>query len=224
MLLNLALLLSFASLIFADYARLDVNNTAFLFVDHQTGLFQLVEDYEQHNFKETILALGRTAKYFKTPAVLTTSFEQGPNGPMMPELKAMFPNASYIPRPGQINAWDNADFVAAVKATGKKQLVISGIVTDVCVTFCALSAKAAGYEVFVVTDASGTFRDDVRYASWDRMSQAGVQLLNWFAVAAELGRDWRRDMEGMGELFSSNIPRYEFLMDSFNAAKNGSSH
>ncbi|KAI8062181.1 protein YcaC [Gongronella butleri] len=212
-----------ATLSAADlYPRLDVNNAAFLFIDHQTGLFNLVDDYEQHNFKETVLALGRTANYFKMPAVLTTSFEQGPNGPMMKELKDMFPNSSYIPRPGQINAWDNDDFVKAVEATGKKQLIISGIVTDVCVTFAALSAKNAGYEVFVVTDASGTFRDDVRASSWVRMSQAGIQLVNWFAVACELGRDWRRDMEGMANLLSSNIPKYEMLMASFQSASNQS--
>ena len=71
---------------------------------------------------------------------LTTSFEDGPNGPLVPELKAMFPNAPYIPRPGQINAWDNEDFVKAVKATGRRQLIVAGMVTDVCVAFVTLSA------------------------------------------------------------------------------------
>lgn len=65
----------------------------------------------------------------------------------------IFPDAPYIARPGQINAWDNADFVQAVKATGKKQLIIAGVVTEVCVAFPALSALEAGFEVFVVTDA-----------------------------------------------------------------------
>jgi nicotinamidase-related amidase len=69
---------------------------------------------------------------------------------------AAIPDAPCIARPGQINAWDNEDFVQAVKGTGRKQLVITGVVTDVCVTFPALSAAQAGYEVFVVTDASGT--------------------------------------------------------------------
>ena len=78
----------------------------------------------------------------------------------------IFPDAPYIARPGQINAWDNADFVQAVKATGKKQLIIAGVVIEVCVAFPALSALEAGFEVFVVTDASGTFnaltRDSAR--------------------------------------------------------------
>ncbi|MFP3354733.1 isochorismatase family protein, partial [Pseudoalteromonas sp. SIMBA_153] len=87
------------------------------------------------------------------------------------------PEAPFIPRPGQINAWDNADFVAAVKATGKKQLLIAGVVTEVCVAFPALSAIEEGYDVFVVTDASGTFNPITRDAAWQRMTQAGAQLM-----------------------------------------------
>ncbi|MFH4122528.1 isochorismatase family protein, partial [Acinetobacter baumannii] len=77
----------------------------------------------------------------------------GPNGPLMQELVNLFPHAPKIARPGQINAWDNDDFVKAIEETGKKQLIIAGVVTDVCVAFPALSAIKAGYEVFAVTDA-----------------------------------------------------------------------
>ena len=139
-----------------DYNRLDKNNAAVLMVDHQAGLLSLVRDIEPDKFKNNVLALADLAAYFKLPTILTTSFEEGPNGPLMPELKEKFPKAPFIPRPGQINAWDNEDFVKAVKATGKKQLIIAGIVTEVCVAFPALSALAEGYEVFVATDASGT--------------------------------------------------------------------
>ena len=83
----------------------------------------------------------------------------------MPELKELFPEAPFIPRPGQINAWDNEDFVAAIKATGRNQLIIAGVVTDVCVSFPTLSALAEGYQVFVVVDASGTFNKSVRDAA-----------------------------------------------------------
>ncbi len=107
------------------YKRLDKSQAAVLMVDHQAGLLSLVRDIEPDKFKNNVLALADLAKYFKLPTVLTTSFEDGPNGPMVPELKAMFPDAPFIPRPGQINAWDNEDFVAAVRATGKKQLLIA---------------------------------------------------------------------------------------------------
>jgi len=203
------------------YTRLDKNDVAVLLVDHQTGLLSLVRDIDPDKFKNNVLALADIASYFKLPTVLTTSFESGPNGPLVPELKAQFPDAPYIPHPGQINAWDNEDFVKAVKATGKKQLLIAGVVTEVCVAFPALSALAEGFEVFVVTDASGTFNDVTRQAAWDRMSAAGAQLMSWFGVACELHRDWRNDIEGLGTLFSNHIPDYRNLITSYTRLTQG---
>ena len=200
-----------------NYNRLNKDDAAVLMVDHQAGLVSLVQDYPPNEFKNNILALADVAKFFNLPTILTTSMEEGPNGPLVSELKDAFPDAPYIARPGQINAWDNEDFVAAVKATGKKQLIVAGVVTDVCVAFVALSAIEAGFDGFVVTDASGTFDEGVRAAAWDRMSAAGVQLINWFAVACELHRDWRNDMEGLGNLLSNHIPLYRGLMMSYMA-------
>lgn len=199
-----------------SYKRLDKNNAAVLLVDHQAGLLSLVRDIEPDKFKNNVLALADLAKYFALPTILTTSFEQGPNGPLVLELKQMFPEAPYIARPGQINAWDNEDFVRAVKATGKKQLIIAGVVTEVCVAFPALSALEAGYEVFIVTDASGTFNAMTRDAAWQRMTAAGAQLMTWFGTACELHRDWRNDVEGLGTLFSNHIPDYRNLITSYN--------
>ncbi|CAN7700637.1 isochorismate family cysteine hydrolase YcaC [Pseudomonas solani] len=199
------------------YNRLDKDNAAVLLVDHQAGLLSLVRDIEPDKFKNNVLALADLAKFFKLPTILTTSFETGPNGPLVPELKELFPDAPYIARPGQINAWDNEDFVKAIKATGKKQLIIAGVVTEVCVAFPALSALEEGFEVFVVTDASGTFNEMTRDAAWNRMSQAGAQLMNWFGVACELHRDWRNDVEGLAALCSNHIPDYRNLMTSYAA-------
>jgi nicotinamidase-related amidase len=139
------------------YRRLSKGEAAVLLVDHQLDLISLVQDYSPGEFQNNILALVDNARYYQLPTILTTSFEEGPNGPLVPELKAMFPNAPYIPRPGQINAWDNDEFVKDVKATGRRQLIVAGVVTAVCVAFVTLSALEAGYEVFVVTDASGAF-------------------------------------------------------------------
>jgi nicotinamidase-related amidase len=199
------------------YRRLNKEDAAVLLVDHQSGLISLVQDFTPDEFKNNVLALADLAAYFKLPTILTTSFESGPNGPLVPELKAKFPDAPYIPRPGQINAWDNEDFVKAVKATGKKQLIIAGVVTDVCVAFPTLCALEEGFEVFVVTDASGTFNATVRQAAWDRMSAAGAQLMNWFAVACELHRDWRNDVEGLAKIFSDHLPAYKNLITSYEA-------
>lgn len=198
-----------------QYRRLDKDDAVCLLIDHQSGLISLVQDFSPGEFKNSVLALADVARFFELPTILTTSFEDGPNGPLVPELKEMFPEAPYIARPGQINAWDNEDFVEAIESTGRKQLIIAGVVTDVCVTFPALSAVAAGYEVFVVTDASGTFSPPVRDAAWSRMAQAGVQLMNWFSVACELHRDWRNDVEGLGNLLSEHIPAYRNLITSY---------
>lgn len=200
-----------------DYARLNKDEAVVLLVDHQVGLLSLVRDIDPDKFKNNVLALAESAKYFNLPTILTTSFEEGPNGPLMPELIEMFPDAPYIARPGQINAWDNEDFVNAIKATGKKQLIIAGVVTEVCVAFPALSALANDFEVFVVTDASGTFNPITRDAAWDRMSQSGAQLMSWFGVACELHRDWRNDVEGLGALFAKYISDYKNLMVSYSA-------
>ena len=201
----------------ATYNRLNKDDAIVLLVDHQTGLISLVQDFSPNEFKNNVLALADLAKFFELPTILTTSFEQGPNGPLVPELKEMFPDAPYIARPGQINAWDNEDFVKAIKATGRKQIIIAGVVTDVCVAFPTLSALAEGFEVFVVTDASGTFNTTVQQAAWARMSAAGGQLMNWFSVACELHRDWRNDIEGLGNLLSQRIPNYRNLMNSYSA-------
>ena len=101
-----------------------------------------------------------------------------------------------------------------MKATGKKQLIIAGVVTEVCVAFPALSAIEEGFDVFVITDASGTFNPITRDAAWNRMSQAGVQLMSWFGAACELHRDWRNDVQGLGTLFSNHIPDYRNLITS----------
>ena len=204
-----------------QYKRLDKDNAAVLLVDHQAGLLSLVRDIDPDKFKNNVLALADMAKYFELPTILTTSFETGPNGPLAPELKEMFPDAPYIARPGQINAWDNEDFLAAVKATGKKQLIIAGVVTEVCVAFPALSALEEDFEVFVITDASGTFNAMTRDAAWDRMSAAGAQLLTWFGAACELHRDWRNDIDGLGALFSNHIPDYRNLITSYSTLTEG---
>lgn len=201
------------------YTRLSKDDAALLLVDHQAGLISLVQDFSPGEFKNNVLAIAACGKYFNLPTILTTSFENGPNGPLVPELKEMFPDAPYIARPGNINAWDNEEFVAAVKKTGRRQLIIAGVVTEVCVAFPALSAVEEGYEVFVITDASGTFNEVTRHSAWDRMSAAGAQLMTWFGVACELHRDWRNDVEGLATLFANHIPDYRNLINSHKAGK-----
>lgn len=195
------------------------DNAAMVFIDHQTGLMLGVEDFTPAEFKNNVLALAKTAKAFKLSVVLTTSAEQGPNGPVMPELREMFPDAPLIPRPGEINAFHNPDFAAAVKKTGRKKLLMAGVSTDVCVTFAALSAVEAGYEVYAVIDASGTWNKDVREVAMMRMAQHGVEMMNWMAVSAELQADWRKDGEALARIYAAHLPFYGNLMTNLEAAK-----
>lgn len=196
--------------------RLSPDNAALLLVDHQTGLMQLVKDYSPDEFYNNVLALADIAKLYNLPTILTTSFENGPNGPILPELKTIHPNAPFIARPGQINAWDNEDFVKAVAATGRKKLIIAGIVTDVCVAFPTLAALAAGYDVYVCADASGTTSKAVRDAALMRMVHAGAIITNWFAIASELHRDWRKNGEGLSNLLIKRFIPYANLISSYN--------
>jgi nicotinamidase-related amidase len=196
---------------------LSADHAALLLIDHQVGLCSLVQDYAPEEFRNNVLALAGCGKTFRLPTILTTSAETGPNGVIMPELKEMFPDAPFIPRPGQINAWDNDDFVKAIKKTGRKQLLMAGVVTDVCVAFPALSALKEGYQVFVVTDASGTFNKQVADAALMRMAHAGAVITNWFAVACELQRDWRKNGERLANLLASHLPAYKNLMTAHSA-------
>jgi nicotinamidase-related amidase len=194
------------------------DNCVFAFIDHQTGLTSLVHNAPPVEYKNMVIALARTAKLHNVPAVITTSAEKGPNGPFLPEVLQILPNAPVISRPGQINAWDNADFVDAIKKTGRKKIVMSGITTDVCVAFAALSALDDGYEVYVVVDASGSMNADTQNAALMRMSNAGAIMGTWFAISCELLADWRNPGgPGSAELFIQHMPSYGEVFQSHKA-------
>ncbi|KAK7052246.1 Isochorismatase hydrolase [Favolaschia claudopus] len=173
------------------FERIDKNNSMLLIVDHQIGLFQLVRDFNPEEYRNNILAHAAMGQIFNLPTVLTSSAETGPNGPIPKEIVAMHPNAPYIKRQGEVNAWDSPEFRAAVKATGKKQVILAGIVTDVCTTFLAMSLVQEGYTVYANADASGTFNAQVAANANARMRDAGVHVISQFAVASDLMRDWR---------------------------------
>jgi nicotinamidase-related amidase len=201
--------------------RLTPENIVFAFVDHQTGLMNVVENATAVTFKNTVIALAKTAKIHGVPVVITTSAEKGPNGPFLPEVLAMFPDAPLISRPGQINAWDNTDFVKAIEATGRKKIIMSGITTDVCVAFATLSALDAGYEVYVVVDASGSMNADVQNAAIMRMADAGAIIGTWFGISCELLSDWRNPAgAATAQLFIEHMPGYAEIYNS-HAAQTG---
>ena len=192
--------------------RLTADNAAMLLIDHQTGTMLGVQDIRLDQFRSNVLALAKTAKVHGLPTVLTASDAEGPNGPLMAELIAMFPDVNPVYRPGPINAWDDPAFVAAVEATGRRKLVMAGVTTDVCMMFPALSALAAGYEVYAVYDASGCWDQMAELVACMRLSQAGCIVCNWAAITAELQSDWRRPTaEGTLGVFNDHLPFYGML-------------
>lgn len=140
----------------------------------------------------------------------------GPNGPLPAEILSQHPTAPLIKRNGEVNAWDNKEFQAAVKATGRTQVIIGGIVTDVCTAFLALSLIEEGYEVYANSEASGALDQRIADDANDRMRAAGVQVMGLLALTADLMRDWR-NKPGAAEIF----PFLDKYMASFSNLARG---
>lgn len=199
---------------------IDPKDAVMLMIDHQSGLFQTVEDIPIRDLRTNVTALAKVATLAAIPVITTASVPQGPNGPLMPEIHRHAPHARYVGRRGEINAWDNPDFVAAVKATGRRTLIISGILTSVCVAFPSIAAVHEGYKVFAVIDASGTYSKLAETTTLARLVQAGVVPIDVGAVISELQRTWNRaDAQQWAEAFSEVAPAYQMLIESYREAQ-----
>ena len=199
---------------------LDPNDTVVLLLDHQTGLFQTVKDIPVRDLRANTVVLAKIASLAKVPIFTTASEPNGSNGPLMSELAAAAPNAKYIPRKGEVSAWDNEDFRNAVKATGRRTLIMAGVWTSVCVAFPALQAKAEGYKVYAVTDASGDMSMMASQAGIDRMTQAGIVPVTTNVVMCEMQRTWARpDAAQWGALYNELVPHYRAVSESFQKAQ-----
>ena len=195
---------------------IDADDAVMLLIDHQSGLFQTVDDMPMPVLRRHAAALARIATLAKLPVITTASVPQGPNGPLIPEIHANAPHAQYVGRKGEINAWDNPDFVAAVKATGRKTLIIAGTITSVCMAFPAISAIADGYKVFVVIDASGTYSKMAEEITLARVVQAGAVPMDMAAVASELQKTWNRDdAREWAQVYTQIFPNYQLLIESY---------
>ena len=199
---------------------IDPNDAVMLLIDQQSGLFQLVADMPMPELRARAAALAKMATLANIPVITTASVPQGPNGPVIPEIAENAPHAQYVARRGEINAWDNPDFVAAVKATGRKTLIIAGTITSVCMAFPAIAAVADGYKVFAVVDASGTYSKMAQELTLARFVQAGVVPMDIAAVASELQQTWNRAdaMEWAG-VYTKVFPAYQLLIESYSKAR-----
>lgn len=201
-------------------ALIDANDAVFLLLDHQSGLFQTVKDISITDLRANTVALAKLAALLKIPIITTASEPNGPNGPLMPEIHQFAPHAVYVGRKGEVNAWDNEDFVKAVRATGKKTLIMAGVWTSVCVMFPALDAKAAGYKVYAVMDASGDPSEMASRTTLGRFVQAGVIPTTANAVLSEIHRTWNRPEAGqIAKLYTEVAPNYGALIESYTKAQ-----
>jgi nicotinamidase-related amidase len=167
------------------------DNCAVLFVDHQPQMFFGTGSGDRTAIINATVGLAKAARTFDVPVVLSTVAAESFSGPLLPQLADVFPERKIIDRT-TMNAWEDLDFVEAVKSTGRRKLVLAGLWTEVCVVLPALSALAQGYEVYVVTDASGGVSPQAHEHAVQRMVQAGAVPVTWVQVLLELQRDWAR--------------------------------
>jgi nicotinamidase-related amidase len=199
---------------------LDPADTVILLLDHQSGLFQTVKDITVSELRTNTIGLAKLAKLAKVPVITTASEPNGPNGPLMPEIHQSAPDAIYVPRKGEISAWDNEAFVETVRKTGRKTLVMAGVWTSVCVAFPAVQAKAEGYTVYAVIDASGDPSPMASQTTLARLAQAGVIPISTNAVICEIQRTWNRpDAAEYGALYAETNPHYRAVMESYQKAQ-----
>jgi nicotinamidase-related amidase len=168
------------------------DNSALLLIDHQIGTMKLIKTLPLPRVKQLTIALAKVAKVLKMPVVLTSSQETLFQGPLLTELQEILPEAyeKRIKRAGIVDAWTDPNFVAAVKTTGRKNLIMAGVTTDVCLIYPAISAVKDGYNVQAVLDASGSPYELSEDTSRRRMERAGVVLTATNTVIAELAQDW----------------------------------
>jgi nicotinamidase-related amidase len=190
--------------------RFTAENSALILIDHQVGTIQLVKNLAQDDVIRFTLALAKAANILGMPTVLTTSQEDHAQGPLLPEFETILPKAyaERVRRPGIVNAWDDPNFRAAVEATGRRNLIMAGLTTDVCLVFPTIAAVEEGYSVQAVLDASGSPFELSETTSRGRMAAAGVVLTATNTLIAELAGNWATPAGGqlIQLLFTDVIP------------------
>lgn len=193
-------------------------NSVLLLIDHQVGLMNIIRDISPEEVKGSVLGLAGSAKTLGIPTILTSSRDWGPNGQVIPELLALFPDVDVIRRPGVINAYRYPEFRAAIEKTRRKKVIIAGVTTTTCLQLPALDMIKDGYEVHGVIDASGSESVLAREAAIATLMQAGVKVRTWFGLVAEIVADWRRDEEKGWPLAAGavhdHLPAWGYLLDT----------
>ncbi|MFJ9583225.1 hydrolase [Streptomyces acidicola] len=172
-------------------ALLTPEESVVVLIDHQPFQFANLNSHEPTVIVNNSVGLAKAAKAFDVPTILTTVLEER-GGYLIKGLQDVFPEQKPINRTF-VNTWQDERVVDAVKATGRKKLIIAGLWTEVCVAMPAIQAAGEGFEVFVVTDASGGASKEAHDMAVRRMVQAGVVPITWLAVTSEWQRDYARE-------------------------------
>jgi nicotinamidase-related amidase len=167
-------------------------NCALVLIDHQVGTLQFVHTMSPETSLKNAITLAKAAKAYGMPIVMTTSQEHHAQGPTAPALQEVLPDAyrNRVKRTGIVNAWADPKFSAAVRATGRKKLIMAAVTTDICLVFPAISAVQEGFDVLAVLDASGSGFDVHEELARRRMATAGLVLTTANTAVAELVQDW----------------------------------
>lgn len=173
------------------HTLLTPDNCALILIDHQPQMAFGVQSIDRQTLISNVTGLAKAAKVFDVPTVLTTVAAKTFSGEIFPELQALFPDQEPIDRTS-MNSWDDQNFLAAVRKTGRKKLVIAALWTEVCLAMPTIDALQAGYEVYIVTDASGGTTKEAHDMAVQRLIQAGAVPMTWLQVLLELQRDWAR--------------------------------
>ncbi|MFJ1765420.1 isochorismatase family protein [Amycolatopsis sp. NPDC088138] len=169
--------------------RLTRDNAALLLVDHQVGLYSGVRDIPVGELKHNVVALAKAARILGLPVVVTTTAADSMWGPLIPELAEVLPAGLEVIDRSSVNAWDDERVAGAIRATGRKKLIVTGISTEVCLAFPAMAATAEGFDAYAAIDASGTFWQAKREAGLLRMQQAGVIPIDYSTAMVEILAD-----------------------------------
>jgi nicotinamidase-related amidase len=168
-------------------------NAALIIIDYQPIQVSSILSMDQELLVQNIVRVARTARVYGLPVVVSTvNVKTGRNKPMIPELQEVLPGIEPLDRTS-INAWEDVEFLAAVKATGRKKLLMTALWTEACLAFPTLDALREGYEVYPVVDAVGGTSLEAHRAALERVVQAGAKPVSWVQVICELQRDWNRE-------------------------------
>lgn len=183
------------------------SNCALVLIDFQPAMYQGVQSHDRLEIMHNVQALARAARVFGLPTVLTTVAKDSFSGPFMPEVTDMFPGLDVVDRTS-INSWLDNGFQDAIKATGRKKIVLAGLWTSACVTFPTLDMLAEGYEIYVPTDACGDTSVEAHERAVDRLVQAGAVPMTSFQTVFELQQDWARGetYEGVMDILHAHSP------------------